>query len=94
MTTTYSFHRAADHTIIDIAKPANLQLKAQAVAGALRHRGTVRIYVHNGRGVVAALLCRDGAAHDILRDDYMAFDDRARDERTAFGLTNDPKCTA
>lgn len=91
MTTTYSFHRASDHAIIDIAHPGNLQLKAQAVAGALRHQGTVRIYVHNGRGVVAALLCRDGLAHDILREDYMSFDGAARWTRDHYGLTNDPE---
>ena len=90
MTTTYSFHRASDHAIIDIARPDNLQLKAQTVAAALRHQGTVRIYVHNGRGVVAALICRDGVAHDILRDDYMGFDGTARWTRDHYGLTNDP----
>lgn len=90
-TTTYSFHRADDHAILDIANPANLQLRAQAVAGALRHRGTARIYVHNGCGVVSALLCRDGFAHDILRDDFMCCDDGARRTRDHYGLTNDPK---
>lgn len=89
MTTTYSFHRAADHSIIDTATPVNLQLVAQNVAAALAREGTVRVYVHNGRGVVAALLCRGGAAHDILRDDYMAFDGAARWTRSHYGLAND-----
>ena len=88
MTTTYSFHRAADHSILDTATPVNLQLVAQNVAAALAREGTVRVYVHNGRGVVAALLCRDGAAHDILRDDYMAFDGAARWTRSHYGLAN------
>lgn len=96
MTTTYTFHRADDHTILETAYPTNLQLRAQSVAVALRNQGTVRIYVHNGRGVVAALLCRAGAAHDILRDDYMGdtIDDAARWTRAHYGLTNDPKCIA
>ena len=73
MNTTYTFHRAADHGIIATAHPDTLQAVAQNVAASLLGQGTVRVYVHNGRGVVGALLCRGGAAHDILRDDYMQF---------------------
>ena len=89
MLTTYTFHRADDHAILDTAEPANLQLRAQTVAAALRDLGTVRVYVHNGRGVVAALLCRDGAVHDILRDDFMRCDGAARRTRERRGLAND-----
>jgi hypothetical protein len=91
MPTTYSFHRADDHSILDTANPVNLQHVAQNVASRLRPQGTVRLYVHNGKGVVAALLCRAGAAHDILRDDFMRCDDAARWTRDHYGLTNDPK---
>lgn len=89
MLTTYTFHRADDHAILETADPANLQLRAQAVAAVLRDQGTVRVYVHNGRGVVAALLCRGGAAHDILRDDFMRCDGAARRTRERRGLAND-----
>lgn len=90
-TTTYTFHDAADHSIIAMANPSNLQTNAQSCARALEHRGTARIYVHNGRGVVAALMCRGGVAHDILRNDYMLFDDQARAVRASAGLINDLK---
>lgn len=93
--TTYSFHLAADHTIIETADPVTLQAKAANVAARI-HRGlpdaerkTTRLYIHNGRGIVSAGLCRQGQWHDVLRDDYMGFDPRAREARTVAGLPND-----
>lgn len=88
MTTTYSFHRAYDHAIVDTADPVNLQRRAQALAGVSANHGK-RFYVHNGRGVVAALLVKPHGAFDLLRDDYLRFDGVARYKRTAFGLAND-----
>lgn len=97
MPTTYSFHRAADHAILETANPANLQQIAAHIARRI-HRGlpdgdlrTTRIYIHNGLGVIGAGLCRQGVWHDILRDDYRQFDAKARDVRTAAGLPNDPQ---
>jgi hypothetical protein len=90
MTTTYTFHRAADHGIIATAHPDTLQAAAQNVAASLLGQGTVRVYIHNGRGVVAAMICRDGAAHEVLRDDYRKFDGAARAARVSQGLVNDP----
>ncbi|KPQ16710.1 MAG: hypothetical protein HLUCCO18_07610 [Rhodobacteraceae bacterium HLUCCO18] len=86
--TTYSFHRAYDHAVVEVADPVNLQLRAQSLARLTANHGK-RFYVHNGRGVVAALLVKPHGALDVLRDDYLQFDGRARDERTAFGLIND-----
>lgn len=97
MTTTYSFHRASDHSVIETANPANLQQIAAHIARRI-HRGLAdserrssRVYVHNGLGVVCAGLCRAGVWTDILRDDYHQFDDAARKARTAANLHNDPK---
>lgn len=93
--TTYTFHRAADHQIIDTAEPTTLQAKAANIAARI-HRGlpdgndrTTRIYVHNGLGVIGAGLCRQGTWTDILRDDYRQFDQQARELRAAAGLAND-----
>lgn len=94
--TTYSFHAAADHSIMDTAKPDTLQQVAARIAETL-HRGrpvdaltqTYRVYIHNGLGVIGAGLCRDGVWHDILRDDYRQFDAAARTRREARNLPND-----
>ena len=95
MTTVYTFHRAADHKIIDTAEPENLQAKTANIAARI-HRGLpdadlkrTRIYIHNGRGIIAAGLCRAGLWHDILRDDYMAFETKAAAERKAAGYPLD-----
>lgn len=90
MTTTYSFHRAYDHSIVCLANPVNLQGVAQDLAKDTSNHGK-RIYVHNGLGVVAALLVKPHGAFDVLRDDYLQFDYIARDKRTAYGLTNDER---
>lgn len=98
-TTIYSFHRVEDHAILATAEPANLQDVAARIAKSIanypaattRHGHARRVYIHNGLGIVGAGLCRDGIWHDILRDDYHQFDDKARDKRAADGLANDPK---
>ena len=98
MTTIYSFHAAADHSIMDTATPGTLQQIAARIAETL-HKGrpvdaeptTHRVYVHNGLGVIAAGLCRQGAWHDILRDDYRQFDEAARTRREARNLPNDER---
>jgi hypothetical protein len=93
--TIYTIHSANDHSILETATPGDLQAKAANVAARIG-RGlpdgqnrTWRVYVHNGRGVVAAGLCRDGLWHDILRDDYMAFEPKARALRVAAGFPVD-----
>lgn len=88
MTTTYSFHRAYDHSIVETADPQNLQLRAQSLCSHKTNHGE-RFYLHNGRGVVAALLVKPHGAFDLLRDDYLQFDAAARWTRAHYGLTND-----
>lgn len=95
MTTVYTFHRAADHAIIETADPVTLQAKAANIAARI-HRGlpdadqkTTRLYIHNGRGIVSAGLCRQGQWHDTLRDDYQQFEPKARQLRAEAGLPND-----
>lgn len=89
--TIYTIHTAHDHSILDTAEPGNLQAKAAHIAARI-HRGLpdadlkrTRVYVHNGRAIIAAGLCRDGLWHDILRDDYMQFEPKARALRIAAG---------
>lgn len=91
-TTAYSFHRAEDHEILAVANPANVQEIAQLVAFSLTGAAdqTRRAYIHNGRGIVGAGLCRKQAWHDTLREDYMHLDPHARLKRTEYGLSNDP----
>lgn len=98
--TIYTIHRAEDHQIIETAEPGNLQQRAAHVAARI-HRGlpdadlrTTRLYIHNGRGVVAAGLCRQGVWHDILRDDYMPFAPKARALRMTAGLPVDGETNA
>lgn len=94
--TTYSIHRAADHEIIETARPETLQQIVAHIAARI-HRGlpdadlkTTRLYIHNGRGIVAAGLCRQGTWHDTVREDYMHLDPHARMKRTEARLSNDP----
>ena len=90
--TTYTFHRAEDHAIRATAEPGTVQDVAAQVARSMTSGAgdvTRRLYIHNGKGVVAAGLCRAGVWHDILRDDYQQFDAKARAEREAYGLAND-----
>lgn len=98
MTTIYTFHRAEDHAILATAEPGNVQQVAALVARSIanypaastQHGRTRRAYVHNGKGIVAAGLCRSGAWHDILRDDFMQCEPKARTARIAEGYHVDP----
>ena len=92
-TTTYSIHRAYDHSIAatfgiddDMAKAAISIAEADYAAHGDK---TIRYYLHNGRGVVAAFMTRQGAAHQVLRDDYLQFSDKAKAKRTEAVLFND-----
>lgn len=88
MLTTYSIHRAFDHSIALTASGVNLQSRAQALAEDTANHG-MRFYVHNGKGVVAAMLVKPHGAFDILRDDYRKFDAKARALRIEASLLND-----
>lgn len=88
MLTTYSIHRAYDHSVALTASGVNLQSRAQALAEDAANHGK-RFYVHNGKGVVAAMLVKPHGAFDILRDDYRQFDAKARAVRVAANLSND-----
>jgi hypothetical protein len=88
MVTTYSIHRAYDHSIAVTASGVNLQSRAQALAEDVANHGH-RFYVHNGKGVVAAMLVKPHGALDILRDDYRKFDAKARAVRANANLSND-----
>jgi hypothetical protein len=87
-TTVYTFHAAGDHSIIaafewDHTVPNTLGYYAeqQAKADAALIGKTTRYYAHNGTGVIAAFLTRDGVATQILRDDYRKFDAKAKQLR-------------
>lgn len=92
--TVYSFHAAEDHSILDTATPETMQAKAANIAARI-HRGlpypdkATRVYCHNGRGIVAVGLCRQGLWNDLLRDDWQQFDAVAREKRAAAHLPND-----
>lgn len=86
--TTYSIHRAYDHSVVVTASGINLQTRAQALTEDAANHGK-RFYVHNGKGVVAAMLVKPNGAFDLLRDDYLQFNQKARDLRAALGLAND-----
>lgn len=88
MATTYSIHSAYDHSIVATASGVTLRRIAQEVAQEWTRDSdaTLRFYVHNGKGVVAAMMARNGTAHDTLRDDYMRFAAKAAAKRAAAGL--------
>jgi len=88
MLTTYSIHRAYDHSVILTASGINLQTRAQSLCDDDANHGR-RFYVHNGKGVVAAMLVKPHGAFDVLRDDYRQFDAKARAVRLTENLTND-----
>jgi hypothetical protein len=94
-TTTYTFHRASDHAILATADPATLQTTAEEIGRALSRDDDTgasrRVYVHNGKGIVAAAFCRAGRWQDVLRDDYHQFDDVARLKRAIDGYPNDER---
>lgn len=92
-TTVYTFHVAYDHAIIaafecDPNTPNALAYWAeqQAKGDAVLVGQTTRYYVHNGVGVIAAFLTRNGKATQILRDDYRKFDAQARQLRIEAGF--------
>lgn len=95
MSTVYTFHAAIDHRVIATAEPATLQLVAANVAADLMDKNpskpdtTKRVYVHNGRAIIAAGLIRDGLWHDTLRDNYEAFEAKARERREAAGIATE-----
>lgn len=80
---TYSIHNAYDHSIVrtfdvdDDTKAISL-----SIAEEFESKGTCRFYVHNGVGVVSAIMTRDGMARQIVRDDYMKFSPKAIEART------------
>lgn len=88
--TTYSIHAAFNHGIVATATVDNLQQVAQQVAQEYTsgHNSALRFYVHNGLGVIAAFMARNGTAHNILRNDYLQFNEKAREQRTAENLSN------
>lgn len=86
--TTYSIHRAHDHSVVGTASGINLQHRAQVLSEDAANHGK-RFYVHNGKGVVAAMLVKPHGAFDLLRDDYLQFNPKAREHRAALGLVND-----
>lgn len=88
MLTTYSIHRAYDHSVALTASGVNLQSRAQVLCEDPANHG-MRFYVHNGKGVVAALHVKPHGAFDIQRGVFRRFDAQARDMRTALGLAND-----
>lgn len=88
-TTTYTFHLAYDHSIVATAQPGTLQEVASKLYEVVPNASqTTRLYVHNGLGVVAAVLVRHCITHDILRDDYRKFDAEARAKREAANIAN------
>lgn len=91
--TVYSFHRAEDHAIRGTADPATLKETAAQIARSTTSGDdkTRRFYIHNGRGIVGAGLCRNGTWHDTLRENYAPFEAAARSQRTTYGLLNDPQ---
>jgi hypothetical protein len=89
MRTTYTLHSAKDHSILRtftsggaISFIGEVTLLAKEV----EDQGTVRIYAHNGVGIIGAALLRNGVPHDADRHDYMRFEPKARALRDAASL--------
>ena len=72
--TVYTIHRSEDGAILATAEPRNLQHVAETVAAGMAntHLRARRVYVHNGRGIVAAGLIRCGTWHDSNRAEFVA----------------------
>lgn len=89
--TTYTFHSPMNHEIIATAEPATLQQIAAKIAetATAANNVTSRFYVHNGKGVIGAGVCKHSLWIDVERDQYRQFDQQARELRTAAGLAND-----
>lgn len=86
--TTYTIHDARNHEVVAKAYTGTLATVAKTLATQVDALTTRRFYVHNGVGIVAAFLTRNGDAHEILRDDFMKFDTPARAAREAAGFEN------
>jgi hypothetical protein len=88
--TIYTIHSAYDHSIVRLANPGTLQQDVQSVASEFSRdsNATLRFYVHNGLGVVAAFMAKNGTGHDILRDDYMPYSESAALKRVEAGLVD------
>lgn len=85
--TTYTYHDCRDHAVVAQVKlGASMAETAENVAKSFEAQGTRRFYVHNGIGVIAAFLTRDGFAHQILRDDYLQFKGKGNVARAEIGL--------
>lgn len=85
--TVYTFHAAYDHSIVAAfefeADAITHHARQQALLDAESGSNTRRYYIHNGVGIVAAFMTRNGEAHQILRDDYMQFKGKADEARKA-----------
>lgn len=91
--TVYTIHAAANHVIVAVYEfEGNVGIDhaypARQVAMDQTDGKTRRFYLHNGVGVIAAFMVRNGEAHEILRNDYVQFGDRAKEIRAAAGHAN------
>lgn len=89
MTTTYTAHDARDHSVVATFGINDDTVEVLTkVAEAFKDQGTRRFYIHNGAGVVSALLARDGKMTQILRDDYIQFSAKGRNARAECGINS------
>lgn len=88
--TVYTFHAETSGEILATAAVENVQHVARIVAFSLTGEKTPtrRAFVHNGKGIVAAGLCRNGVWHDMLKTDFQRMEPTARAARTAAGIEN------
>ena len=72
--TIYTIHRAEDAAILATAEPGNLQAVVATVDAGIANteQSARRAYIHNGRGIVAAGLIRQGLWHDSNRHEFIA----------------------
>lgn len=89
--TVYTIHAAYNHRVAMTFKVGDdmAQMCRDLARDACDHKQTVRFYVDNGVGVIAAFLCRNGEAHPVLRDDYLKFHGAAVAARSEHGI---PAC--
>lgn len=88
--TVYTFHAETSGEILATAAVENVQHVARIVAFSLTGEKTPtrRAFVHNGKGIVAAGLCRNGVWHDMLKTDFQRMEPTARAARTTAGIEN------
>lgn len=83
--TTYTIHSARNHDIVTTMEGSTQDTFSAAFERVAAQGdfalGTHRFYVHNGVGVIAAMMMRDGHARQILRDDYMQFGSAGAEKR-------------